>query len=77
MPNKNLRCVRCGNKFIFSEEEQDFYRKKRFEEPKRCRACRKKKSDRYDVGFITKKMMNLKARYKGGRYGFVNDFCMD
>ena len=40
----NLVCKDCGNDFIFSVAEQEFFNKKGFDEqPKRCVSCRRKK----------------------------------
>ena len=42
--DKTLICVDCGNEFIFTEGEQEFYKEKGFEnEPKRCPDCRRAK----------------------------------
>ena len=39
--DKTLKCVECGNDFVFSASEQEFYAEKGFtNEPKRCSACR-------------------------------------
>ena len=39
--DKTLKCVECGNEFVFSASEQEFYAEKGFtNEPKRCSACR-------------------------------------
>jgi CxxC-x17-CxxC domain-containing protein len=39
--DKTLVCKDCGNEFIFSAGEQEFYAEKGFEnEPVRCRDCR-------------------------------------
>ena len=35
MANQELRCVKCGKSFIFSEGEQAFYKEKHFDDPKR------------------------------------------
>ena len=40
--NITIKCVQCGKKFVFSVGEQEFYRKKGFQQPKRCEECRKK-----------------------------------
>jgi CxxC-x17-CxxC domain-containing protein len=41
MENKTLTCKDCGNDFIFSVRDQQFYAEKGFEnEPQRCRDCR-------------------------------------
>ena len=39
--DKTLVCKDCGNEFVFSAGEQEFYAEKGFQnEPTRCRACR-------------------------------------
>ncbi|MGR6837080.1 zinc-ribbon domain containing protein [Syntrophomonas erecta] len=39
--DKTLVCQDCGQEFIFTAGEQEFYHEKGFEnEPKRCRDCR-------------------------------------
>ncbi|MGI5880079.1 MAG: zinc-ribbon domain containing protein [Syntrophomonadaceae bacterium] len=39
--DKTLVCQDCGQEFIFTVGEQEFYNEKGFEnEPKRCRDCR-------------------------------------
>ncbi len=42
MADKTIVCADCGNEFIFTEGEQEFYKEKGFEnEPKRCPDCRR------------------------------------
>ena len=39
--DKTLICKECGNEFVFTAGEQEFYASKGFEnEPQRCKACR-------------------------------------
>lgn len=39
--DKTLKCRDCGNSFIFTAGEQDFYQSRGFEnEPSRCAPCR-------------------------------------
>ncbi|MCK6481340.1 MAG: zinc-ribbon domain containing protein [Planctomycetes bacterium] len=41
MPDKNIACVDCGQTFVFTEREQEWYREKGLShEPRRCRDCR-------------------------------------
>ena len=41
MADKTITCKECGEQFIFSQSEQDFYNEKGFEnEPQRCPDCR-------------------------------------
>jgi len=48
MEDKVLVCQDCGQEFVFTIGEQEFYKEKGFDnEPKRCKDCRdKKKSER-------------------------------
>ena len=41
--DKEKRCVDCDDKFWLTQGEQDFYRNKGYQEPKRCKNCREKK----------------------------------
>lgn len=52
MPDKTIICKDCNAEFIFSENEQAFYKEKGFEnEPLRCPACRKaRKQQRNNYG---------------------------
>ena len=39
--DKTLKCKDCGNEFIFTAGEQEFYAEKGFQnEPQRCKECR-------------------------------------
>ena len=41
LQDRQLVCVECGSKFVYTVGEQEFYKQKGFEnEPKRCQACR-------------------------------------
>lgn len=48
LKDKEITCKDCGEKFIFTVREQEFYAEKGFQnEPQRCKACRdKKKAER-------------------------------
>lgn len=52
MEDKYLVCKDCGNEFVFSASEQEFYAEKGFEnEPGRCSDCRRaRKQQRNDRG---------------------------
>ena len=42
MADKTLICKDCGNEFVLTEGEQEFFREKGFDnDPVRCPACRK------------------------------------
>jgi CxxC-x17-CxxC domain-containing protein len=38
--DKDLTCSDCGQQFVFSESEQQFYADRGFTEPRRCPSCR-------------------------------------
>jgi CxxC-x17-CxxC domain-containing protein len=39
--DKTITCVQCGNSFVFTAGEQEFYAEKGYtNEPKRCKPCR-------------------------------------
>ncbi len=43
--DKLLKCVECGEEFVFTAGEQLFYAEKGFKnEPKRCRKCKTKRT---------------------------------
>ena len=53
MPDKTLKCVDCNSDFIFTEREQENYRRlvdegkfEKYNEPKRCSACRAARKQR-------------------------------
>lgn len=44
LKDKTIKCVDCGQEFLFTANEQRFYQEKGFtNEPKRCKACRDKR----------------------------------
>ncbi|HJZ85445.1 MAG TPA: zinc-ribbon domain containing protein [Polyangia bacterium] len=50
--DKTLQCADCGQDFVFTAGEQEFYERKGFKEiPKRCKPCREaRKARRADGG---------------------------
>lgn len=51
MADKTLVCKDCGEEFVFTEGEQQFYAEKGFEnEPQRCPDCRKAKKQQRRPG---------------------------
>ena len=52
MADKTLKCKDCGADFIFTENEQAFYKEKGFDnEPQRCADCRRaRKQERNNSG---------------------------
>jgi hypothetical protein len=45
----SITCSQCGKKFIFSEDEQEFYRGKGYTPPLRCKQCRSARQQRSDA----------------------------
>lgn len=43
MEDKTIPCVDCGQEFIFTEGEQEYYKTHKLYPPKRCKECRDKK----------------------------------
>ena len=37
--DQHLTCADCGHDFVWSAREQEFYREKGFQQPKRCKDC--------------------------------------
>ena len=51
MGDKVLQCKDCGDEFVFTERDQEFYQRQGFQEPKRCKPCReRKKRERAEHG---------------------------
>ena len=50
--DKTLKCVECGNSFVFTASEQEFFASRGYtNEPKRCPSCREaRRADRWDMG---------------------------
>lgn len=47
MEDKKIKCIDCGEEFVFTVGEQEFYKQNGFEnEPKRCKSCRDAKKNR-------------------------------
>jgi len=45
--DKTIKCRDCGQDFVFTASEQQFFAEKGFtNEPKRCPTCRRAKRDR-------------------------------
>lgn len=42
---QKIKCTICNQSFLFSLNEQDFFEKKGYELPKKCKSCRKASSD--------------------------------
>lgn len=38
--DQNIECADCGQQFVFSADDQEFYSQKGYSNPKRCPVCR-------------------------------------
>lgn len=65
--DKTLVCKDCGNEFVFTAGEQEFYAEKGFQnEPSRCHECRAaKKHGRGNGGESSRKMYEVKCAQCG------------
>ena len=80
----NIVCQDCGEEFKFSVKEQDFYKKKGFDYPKRCKSCRERnnlglpRENRFTSAFWDKtQTYGILADVKGGlytEYGYIVKF---
>ncbi|MHC1572405.1 MAG: zinc-ribbon domain-containing protein [Methanosarcinales archaeon] len=51
MEDRTLVCKDCGEEFVFTAGEQEFFEEKGFDDPQRCKACRdRRKSERRGRG---------------------------
>ena len=39
--DQDITCCECGQSFLFSDAEQEFYASKAMKQPKRCKPCRR------------------------------------
>ncbi len=48
--DKSLTCADCGEQFVFTERDQEFFAQRGFTEPRRCPSCRALKKAQRDSG---------------------------
>ena len=46
--DKTIKCKENDKEIVFTEREQEFYIEKGFEPPKRCKACRDARKNKYN-----------------------------
>ena len=67
MEDKTLKCEKCGQEFVFTAGEQEFYNEKGFTEPKKCKPCRdaakKERNEHRNNNFGGKPNFNKDKRY--------------
>ena len=69
--DKTLTCADCGQPFVFTASEQQFYAERGFTEPRRCPSCRAaRKAQRGDSGGYSSGSSFGDSSYgSGGGYG--------
>jgi CxxC-x17-CxxC domain-containing protein len=69
--DKNLTCADCGQEFVFTASEQDFYAQRGFTEPRRCPSCRasRKAARNADGGGSSYGSYGASGGYSAGGYG--------
>jgi CxxC-x17-CxxC domain-containing protein len=50
MSDRTLTCRDCGQEFVFTAGEQDFYTQRGFSEPQRCQSCRAARKTQRNAG---------------------------
>lgn len=43
--DQEIQCADCGQRFLWSAREQEFYAEKGFQQPKRCKQCKQAKKE--------------------------------
>ena len=70
MSDRSLTCRDCGNEFVFTAGEQDFYTSRGFSDPQRCPSCRQaRKQQRNDGDSFGGGYSSGGGGYGGGSYG--------
>ena len=60
--DKSLRCVDCGEEFIWTAGEQLFFADKQFKnEPKRCKSCKASRANRSSSGPASRERVETQA----------------
>jgi CxxC-x17-CxxC domain-containing protein len=70
--DRNLVCADCGQEFVFTARDQEFYAGRGFSEPRRCPSCRAaKKAQRESTGASSGSYGGYGASggYSAGGYG--------
>lgn len=69
--DKNLTCADCGQEFVFTASEQDFYAQRGFTEPRRCASCRasRKAARNAEGGGSSYGSYGAGGGYSAGGYG--------
>jgi len=66
--DQQLQCVDCGQFFVFSAEDQEFYQQKGFSNPKRCSTCRANRK-------LSSSRSGNRNNFNKPRYDVICDAC--
>lgn len=50
MSDRTLTCRDCGQEFVFTQGEQEFYQQRGFSDPQRCGTCRQARKTQRNAG---------------------------
>jgi len=72
--DRQLTCMDCGQPFVFTAGEQEFYERKGFkEEPKRCKNCREARKTRRNGDFMAGASGGGRSNGNGSGHGGMHD----
>lgn len=67
MSDRSLTCRDCGQEFVFTAGEQEFYQQRGFSDPQRCPSCRQaRKAQRTQSGYDSNGYGSGGGGYGGG-----------
>jgi len=69
MSDRTLTCRDCGQEFVFTQGEQEFYQQRGFSDPQRCGNCRQARKAQRNTGGGG---YGDSGGYGGGSYGSSN-----
>ena len=63
-----IQCVNCGDTFWVTDEEQNFYRRRKLRPPRRCSECRKNRRRERDEGMKLRPVKGFTGEFGGKSY---------
>ena len=69
MSDRTLTCRDCGQEFLFTEGEQQFYAERGYSEPSRCKSCRQARKAQQGTGGGSSYSSGGYGGGGGGSYG--------
>jgi len=76
MKTEFITCIQCGQEFEFSAQEQQQFDRRGFDAPKRCPACRRKKSKLNDAATLdrNRRKKHLRNKYENEHFFHAPSF---